>query len=99
MGLFGNLFKSTSTSELKEKISNGAILLDVRTREEYRSGHANGSINIPLDTLSGKMKSLKKNVPIIAVCASGARSSSATSLLKNNGFEAYNGGSWYNFNG
>lgn len=98
MGFLGNLFKSTSTTELKDKISNGAILLDVRTKEEYRSGHVQGSVNIPLDALSGKLKTLKKETPIVAVCASGMRSSSATNLLKNNGFEAYNGGSWYNFN-
>ena len=98
MGFLGNLFKSTSTTELKEKISNGAILLDVRTKEEYRSGHVQGSVNIPLDALSGKLKTLKKETPIVAVCASGMRSGTATSMLKQYGFEAYNGGCWYNFN-
>lgn len=98
MGIFGDLFKSTSTSELKEKVSKGAILLDVRTKEEYSSGHAKGSVNIPLDVLSERINSLKRNVPVVAVCASGARSSSAKSILRHYGFEAYSGGSWNNFN-
>jgi len=76
-------------------IANGAVILDVRTREEYASGHVKGSINIPLDMLSQKMKELPKETPIITCCASGMRSASAKSILQNNGFkEVYNGGSW-----
>ena len=41
MGIFSNLFKTNSTPELKEKIANGALLLDVRTKAEFAGGHAN----------------------------------------------------------
>jgi rhodanese-related sulfurtransferase len=95
MGFFGNLFKSTSTTDLKEKISNGGLLLDVRSKGEFAGGHAPGSKNIPLDELSGKLSKLDKTKPIVAVCASGMRSGTAVNILKNNGFaEVYNGGSW-----
>jgi phage shock protein E len=81
---------------LKEVILNGAVILDVRTKSEYQSGHIRKSINIPVDNLTQNLKKLNKNRPIITCCASGARSASARRILKSNGFEqVYNGGSWY----
>jgi len=81
--------------DLQEIISNGAIIVDVRTKGEYQSGHLRNSINIPVDNLAQNMKKLDKNKPIITCCASGARSASAKRILKTNGFEqVYNGGSW-----
>jgi phage shock protein E len=80
---------------LQEVISNGAVILDVRTKDEYKSGHLRNSINIPIANLSQNLKKLNKNKPIITCCASGSRSASAMSFLKSNGFEeVYNGGSW-----
>jgi phage shock protein E len=81
---------------LKEVILNGAVILDVRTKSEYQSGHIRKSINIPVDNLTQNLKKLNKNSAIITCCASGARSASARKILKSNGFEqVYNGGSWY----
>lgn len=79
-----------------ELVANGAIIVDVRTRGEFQSGHIKGSVNIPLDSLRNNLSKIKKNKPVITCCASGMRSASAKSLLKSNGFnEVYNGGSWY----
>lgn len=97
MGFFSNVFKSPAKGELKEKIQNGALLLDVREVDEYRSGHAKGSVNIPLFLLPAEIDRLDRNRPIVVVCLSGARSSQAVSLLKSQGFEAYNGGGWHSF--
>jgi rhodanese-related sulfurtransferase len=95
MGFFSKLFKTTSNEEIREKIAGGALLLDVRTKCEFAGGHCQGATNIPLDQLGGKMSKLDKNKAIVTVCASGMRSSSAASILKQNGFkEVYNGGSW-----
>jgi rhodanese-related sulfurtransferase len=81
---------------LQEVISNGAIIVDVRTKGEYQSGHLKNSINIPIDSLQQKIVKLNKNKSIVTCCASGARSASAKRILKSNGFEqVYNGGSWY----
>lgn len=81
---------------LQEVISNGAVILDVRTKLEYQSGHLKNSINIPIDNLPQNIKKLNKNRPIITCCASGARSASARRILKSSGFEqVYNGGTWY----
>jgi phage shock protein E len=81
---------------LQEVISNGAVIVDVRTKGEFQSGHLRNSINIPVDNLPQNLKKLKKDKPIITCCASGARSASARRFLKSNGFEqVYNGGSWH----
>jgi phage shock protein E len=82
--------------DLQEIISNGAVIVDVRTKGEFQSGHLRNSINIPVDSLPGNLKKLKSDRPIITCCASGARSASAKRYLKSNGFEqVYNGGSWH----
>ena len=82
--------------DFKEVISNGAVILDVRTKGEYQTGHIRNSVNIPVDNLQQNLKKLNKNKPIITCCASGARSASARKILQSNGFEnVYNGGSWF----
>jgi len=82
--------------DLQQLISNGAVIVDVRTKGEYQSGHLKNSINIPIDKLPQNLKKLNKSRAIITCCASGARSGSARRMLKSSGFEeVYNGGSWY----
>jgi rhodanese-related sulfurtransferase len=79
-----------------ELISNGALIIDVRSKGEYAGGHVKGSVNVPLDQLSGYLKKMKdKNHTVITCCASGMRSASAKSFLKGQGFvNVHNGGSW-----
>jgi rhodanese-related sulfurtransferase len=79
-----------------ELISNGALIIDVRSKGEYAGGHVKGSVNVPLDQLSGYLKKIKdKNHTVITCCASGMRSASAKSFLKGQGFvNVHNGGSW-----
>lgn len=87
-----NLFNGP---DLKAFAENGALILDVRTKEEFKNGHHPKSINIPLSDLSGKISELKaKQKTIIACCQSGSRSSMAVSLLRKNGINAHNAGSW-----
>lgn len=87
--LFG---PGTDFKALKE---NGAIIIDVRTPQEFDHGHIQGSKNIPLDKIQREAKTIKNmNKPIITVCKSGARSGMAKSILKAAGVEVYNGGPW-----
>lgn len=96
MGLFDILFGAKQPAiGFKELIANGAMIVDVRTPQEFANGHIKNTINIPLQVLSQKINELKKkNTIIITVCQSGARSSMAVSQLKQAGIEAYNGGGW-----
>ena len=87
---FGN--KTNAIEEFKNK---GAIILDVRTPEEFKEGHIFGSKNIALQVLNNNIETIKKwNKPVIACCRSGMRSAQATSILKQNGIECVNGGGW-----
>lgn len=83
-------------TDYAELVKNGAIILDVRSKNEYQGGHIKGSVNISVDTLAANLNKLKKDKPIITCCASGMRSASAKMILKSNGFtEVYNGGGWH----
>lgn len=86
---------SGKSENIKEFMDKGAVIIDVRTPGEFQGGHIKGSKNIPLNTIGNQIDSIKKlNKPVIACCASGMRSAQATSILKNSGIEAMNGGGW-----
>jgi len=95
LGFLKKLFGGT-TVDFKELVNNGAVIIDVRSPGEYKSGHIQGSKNFPLDTIRNKVNDLKKlNKPVITVCRSGARSGMAKGILKSAGIEVYNGGPWF----
>lgn len=81
-------------ADFRELLQEGAQVVDVRSREEYASGHVKGSINVPLPELNSSLGKINKSRPVIVCCASGMRSASAKSILKAQGFEVYNGGGW-----
>ncbi|PCI07970.1 MAG: sulfurtransferase [Flavobacteriaceae bacterium] len=82
-------------ANFKELLKNGAVIVDVRTKPEFKQGHIKKSMNLPLDNLHNEFKKLNKNKPVITCCASGIRSWFAKNKLKANGFtEVYNGGGW-----
>ena len=94
MGLLDFLFGNRS-KKIAEFLERDALILDVRTKAEFKQGAISGSKNIPLQQLGGQLASIKKmDKPVITCCASGMRSGSAARLLKNNGVEAVNGGGW-----
>ena len=84
-----DLFRKQDIDRGVEEFRNTehAVLLDVRTKEEYRDGHIPGSINIDVAEMHTAPSVLKdKNVPLFVYCYSGARSGRAVSLLKNMGY-------------
>lgn len=92
------IFGAGERPDFAALLAAGAIVIDVRTPEEYRMGHIKQSINIPLQILSGKVAELsKKKKPIITVCRSGSRSGMAKNMLRRQGVETYNGGAWTSF--
>lgn len=90
MGFFDFFTRRSDMEEGLERWREtpGALLLDVRTPEEYRSGHVPGAKNLPLDRL-GELE-LPKDRPVFAYCLSGARSAQATAWLRRQGYEAMN---------
>ena len=88
MGLF-NLIKALDINEDLKRMqkTEGAVLLDVRTRAEYADVHIPGSLNLPLDELQElKNRIPKKNTPLFVYCLSGGRSRQAVHFLKQSGY-------------
>jgi rhodanese-related sulfurtransferase len=68
---------SIDIASFKEIVTNkpdSVLLIDVRDADEFKQGSFKGAVNIPVDTLEGKIKSLPADKPIVFVCGTGARS-------------------------
>ncbi|MDO4745534.1 MAG: rhodanese-like domain-containing protein [Bacillota bacterium] len=92
MGLFDFLKVPDINQGIEEYKNNaGAVLLDVRTVEEYREGHIPNSKNVPLQNIA-KVKSVVsgKDVPLYVYCYSGSRSRQAVNALKSMGYSNVN---------
>ena len=90
---FKNLFKPAA--DLAKLVKEGAVIVDVRTKGEFQTGHIEGSKNIALDGIKSQVQQLKKSgKAVITVCRSGSRSAMAKSILSSAGIEVYNGGAW-----
>ena len=95
--VFKNSVAQASQSELTQAISQGAMLVDVRTPAEFVAGSVKAAINIPLDQLQQQIAKFKGQKSIIVFCRSGSRSSQAKAILEKNGItHILNGGSWMN---
>lgn len=94
------LFNRKDNVDFKKKISEGAIVIDVRTPEEYSRGHIESSVNIPLDKLEQSLDLLNdKEKTIITCCVSGMRSEKAKKILKKLKYsQVYNGSGWSSLN-
>jgi len=64
------------------------VILDVRTNNEYKSGHINGATLMPVGEISSRISELEKfrGKPILVHCASGGRSPKAVNVLLKNKF-------------
>ncbi len=67
-----------------------AVLLDVREPWEWRAGHVEGAVHIPLGSLPARVDELDGDAPVVVACRSGGRSAQATAWLDHNGFDAAN---------
>ena len=79
-----NSFKTIDSNVAMDLIENEAIVIDVRTLDEYNTGHIKDSINIPVENIS--TVDYDKETVIIVYCASGMRSSNAAKTLVGLGY-------------
>lgn len=95
MGLLDLLGLGNKNEVIKEFIAKGAIIIDVRTPEEFAGGHIKNAKNIPLQRIASEIATIQKwNKPVITCCRSGMRSAQAATLLKEKNIEVINGGGW-----
>lgn len=90
-----------TVASAKELIKEGAVLVDVRTKSEYNSGHIDGAKLLPVDSINAsnaKEVIASKDTVVIVYCRSGARSASAAKLLEELGYtNVYNLGAMSNW--
>jgi rhodanese-related sulfurtransferase len=72
----------------------GAVLLDVREPEEWRAGHIDGAVHVPMNSVPQRLANepgpLTADAAIVVVCRSGNRSAHVTAWLNQQGFGAVN---------
>ncbi|MGJ3238558.1 MAG: rhodanese-like domain-containing protein [Anaerolineae bacterium] len=62
------------------------ILIDVRTRGEFASGHIAGALNIPVEEIASRLNEIPAGMPVVIYCRSGNRSATASATLSRNDF-------------
>ena len=99
MGLLSIFGIKSKEVLVREALAEGAVIVDVRTPQEFNEGHINNSLNIPLNQIEARVSTLRKKKKIIITCCkSGGRSGKAKSILIKNGLKCVNGGSWGGLN-
>ncbi len=80
---------AASPEVLRKHVQEGALVIDVRSSEEFRSGHVSGAINIPLNELSEKLPQqvMEKDKVLLLHCQSGMRSLNGLRQLQRLGYK------------
>ena len=79
-----------TATQAQQALADGAVLLDVRERDEWRAGHAPQARHLVLNQLQERLGDLPADRQIITVCRSGRRSAMAAKLLSRRGYTATN---------
>jgi len=72
--------------ERQQKGDEATYVLDVRSPEEYASGHVPGAVNIPYDQIASRMAEVPKDQDVVLYCKSGRRAGIAAEVLAGQGY-------------
>ena len=81
--------KKISPGQLPQiQARQSAVVVDVRTKDEFDKGHIEQSLSLPVDSMENSLKKLNKHKgkPLIIICQNGARATKAAGILKKNDF-------------
>ena len=82
---------NVSGAEAHHLVESGALLLDVRSPEEFQAGHIEGAVNIPVQEMEARMGEVgSKERPVVVYCHSGMRSGRAAQVLERAGYAVRN---------
>ncbi len=73
--------------EQQQKGEESTYVLDVRSPEEYASGHVPGAVNIPYDQVASRIAEVPKDKDVVLYCKSGRRAGIAAEVLASQGYE------------
>ena len=85
-------YEDVSVDEAKDLIDSGTVfVLDVRTAQEYSSGHVGDAVNINVEELGERLDEVPDDMDILVYCRSGVRSARASGILVDAGYsQVYN---------
>lgn len=84
-------YPEVEVTEVKDRVSQGAVLVDVREQDEYDEEHIPGAQFLPLSELQARYEGeLPKDKDLLLQCRSGGRSGKATEFLRAQGYNALN---------
>lgn len=86
MNLFRKSYRTVGVAEARRELAAGALLVDVRSAAEFKSGHAAGAKHIALDTLESKLSTIPAGSSVVTICHTGIRSAVAARTLAKHGF-------------
>jgi phage shock protein E len=86
--VLGSAHASDRAKQGWQMIEQGAMVIDVRTPEEFNAGHLEQAVNYPLSELDKYITALDKSQPIVLYCRSGNRSGQALAYMESKGFTA-----------
>ncbi|MCB0715474.1 MAG: rhodanese-like domain-containing protein [Chitinophagaceae bacterium] len=89
-------FLGFGKNTVQKALENGAVIIDVRTVNEYDRGRIPESLNIPVNLIDTNIERIKgMERPVVCCCESGMRSGKAVRILKSHGIkDVHNGGNW-----
>lgn len=82
-----------------ELVSNGALVLDVRTAKEFATGHIPGALNIHVSEVEGRLSEIPRDKVVVVHCAAGVRSAVAAKILMDDGYDVFDLGRLDNWSG
>jgi len=85
--------RDVDVAGLEKAMSEGAIVIDVRTDEEWAEGHVPGVLHLPMNEVSAshpKLASLAPDQEVYVICRSGGRSSRVSDALASEGMKTVN---------
>ena len=85
----GEPYYRISVEEAKDlRETAGSLVVDVRAQDEYIGGHVAEALHIPVDELTTRIDELPKDIPLLFICAAGARSGLACEMAAAMGFDS-----------
>jgi len=82
--------KSINAAKISALDTEKELLLDIRSREEFKNNGIKGSVNVPFDEISTGLSKLPMDKPIYVLCRTGDLSEEVAEILEDRGYDVYN---------
>jgi rhodanese-related sulfurtransferase len=84
------VFDRVNPNEAQERLQNGAVLIDVRERDEFDAAHVPDATLIPLSEFAERYAEMPQDKEIVLICAGGVRSARAAEYAASQGYNVAN---------